>query len=126
MLKPGEVIFENFNGYWNKKLQSPSLKEIYLFFERGVFYGITGKVGSGKSGLLGVILGEIPYYSGRFESNGSISYVEQEPIIFSDSVRNNILFGKAYDEEFYSKVVHDSCLIEDFENFHNGDLTIVG
>jgi len=31
----------------------------------GSFYGITGKVGSGKSGLLGAILGEIPYFSGK-------------------------------------------------------------
>jgi ATP-binding cassette, subfamily C (CFTR/MRP), member 4 len=67
-----------------------------LYFKRGIFYGITGKVGSGKSGLLGTILGEIPYYSGKFEMKGSVSYVEQEPIIFSDTVRNNILFGTTY------------------------------
>ena len=61
-----------------------------------MFYGITGRVGSGKSGLLGVILREIPYFEGKFEMKGSVSYVEQEPIIFSDTVRNNILFGLPY------------------------------
>jgi ABC-type multidrug transport system ATPase subunit len=60
------VLFKDFNGYWKKTFDTPSLKEINLFFQKGVFYGITGKVGSGKSGLLGVILGEIPYYSGKF------------------------------------------------------------
>jgi ATP-binding cassette, subfamily C (CFTR/MRP), member 4 len=51
-------------------------------------------VGSGKSGLLGAILGEIPYYAGTLSIKGSIAYVEQEPIVFSDTIRNNILFGR--------------------------------
>lgn len=47
---------ENFCGYWKETFEVESLKNINLFFKKGVFYGITGKVGSGKSGLLGVIL----------------------------------------------------------------------
>lgn len=87
-MKKGEIIFEGFNGYWKKDLNgTPSLKSLDLFFKKGVFYGITGRVGSGKSGLLGVILKEIPFYSGVFGSNGSISFVEQEPSIFSLSIR---------------------------------------
>jgi len=72
----------------------PSLKNINLFFRNSTYYGIAGKVGSGKSGLLGAILKEIPYYSGTLSVGGSISYVEQEPIIFSMTIRKNILFGK--------------------------------
>ena len=44
---------------------------------KGVFYGIAGKVGSGKSSLLNAILGELPFYSGVFGVKGSIAYVEQ-------------------------------------------------
>ena len=91
-----------------------------------MFYGITGRVGSGKSGLLGVILREIPYYSGQFESRGSVSYVEQEPVIFSDTVRNNILFGLAYSEERYSQAVEEACLAADLEILEDGEQTIVG
>jgi len=72
----------------------PSLKNINLHFRNSTYYGITGRVGSGKSGLLGAILKEIPYYSGTIKVAGSISYVEQEPIIFSMTIRENILFGK--------------------------------
>ena len=43
----------------------------------GLLYGISGKVGSGKSNLLQAILSEIPYYSGAFQANGSIAFVEQ-------------------------------------------------
>jgi ABC-type polysaccharide/polyol phosphate transport system ATPase subunit len=56
-------------------LTVPSLKHINLHFKKYIYYGITGKVGSGKSGLLGAILREIPYYSGKISVEGSISYV---------------------------------------------------
>lgn len=41
------------------------------------YIGITGEVGSGKSALLGVILKEVPYYSGNIKVSGKISYIEQ-------------------------------------------------
>lgn len=94
-LNDGEVIFRNFNGYWSlKNFEVPSLKNLNLKIERGKFYGIVGKVGSGKSGLLSAILQEVPYYSGELKVQGSIAYVEQEPYIVSGTVRHNILFGK--------------------------------
>jgi ABC-type lipoprotein export system ATPase subunit len=37
-------------------LTTPSLKNIDIKFQKGKFYGIAGKVGSGKSGLLSAIL----------------------------------------------------------------------
>lgn len=58
-LKPlkGEVIFKDFNGYWKtNELIIPTLKNINLKINQGKLLGITGKIGSGKSGLLGVIL----------------------------------------------------------------------
>jgi ABC-type polysaccharide/polyol phosphate transport system ATPase subunit len=72
-----EIVFENFSGYWKEDLQIASLKKINYSFKSGVLYGISGKVGSGKSGLLGVILEEIPYYSGHFKCKGTLAYVEQ-------------------------------------------------
>ena len=74
---------------------------------------MTGKVGSGKSGLFGVILDELPYYSGSFEKNGSIAYVEQEPVIFSASIKENILFGHTFEENMYKTVIEMSCLNAD-------------
>ena len=38
-------------------------------------------------------------------------------------MRDNILFGKEYDPEFYQKVVEGCCLVDDFKNLANGDMT---
>jgi ABC-type lipoprotein export system ATPase subunit len=47
----------NFNGYWSiKDFDVPSIKNINLKIQKGKFYGIAGKVGSGKSGLLSCFL----------------------------------------------------------------------
>ena len=95
LVEQGEIKFFNFNGYWKSKdLEVPTLKGINLYIKKGDFCGITGRVGSGKSGLLGVMLEEIPYYSGEFAKEGAISYVEQEPVLFSATVKENILFSR--------------------------------
>ncbi len=48
---------------------------------------------------------EIPAYSGYANIPSSIAFVEQEPIIFSGTVLDNIIFGKPYDDEFFKKTV---------------------
>ena len=67
--------------------------------------GVVGKVGSGKSSLIATIMQETHITSGSLEVNGQVAYVEQEPTIFSDSVRNNILFGLPPDEEKLNEVI---------------------
>jgi ABC-type transport system involved in cytochrome bd biosynthesis fused ATPase/permease subunit len=79
-----------------------------------VLYGITGKIGSGKSGLLGAITGEMPNYSGMFQSSGTVAFVEQEPVIFSETIKDNIIFGKEFNATLYQRVIEQSCLISDF------------
>ena len=88
--------------------------------------GIAGKVGSGKSALLGAILEEMPFYSGFVGKSGSIGYVEQEPVVLSTTIKLNILFGRDFDERSYSKVLERSCLLQDLKLFVNLDETIVG
>ena len=73
-----------------------------------------GQVGSGKTTLFQAILGELPYYSGSIFTKGTVSYCEQDLIIFSWTIKENILFDRPYDEERYQKVVEVSCLRKDF------------
>jgi len=48
--------------------------------------------------------------SGEVKVNGSIAYVEPEPIIFSNSIQENILFGKEYDRGLYNLCIESACL----------------
>lgn len=63
---------------------------------------LIGTVGSGKSTILQVILGELPLDSGHLLVNGTISYASQEPWLFEGTVRQNILFTEKFDEKRFA------------------------
>lgn len=106
--------------------KAPTLSNINVDFPKGKLVGIIGQVGAGKSSFLQALLYELPFESGSMTINGSISYACQEPWVFAGSVRQNILFGEEYDRERYEAVVKTCALVKDFEQFENGDRTIVG
>lgn len=89
-------------------------------------YGVTGKVGAGKSSLLSAILGELPYNSGSVFTNGRIAFVEQSPILFSGSIKDNILLGKSFVTELYQSALQLSCLKTDMMVLAEGDATQIG
>jgi ATP-binding cassette subfamily B protein len=85
----------------------PSIKDIHFTVEAGQTAALVGKVGCGKSTLLQLIprlfsvprgtvfidgtdLQDIPLKSLR----QSIGFVTQEVFLFSDTIRNNVLFGR--------------------------------
>ena len=59
-------------------------------------------------------------------SSGAIAYVPQTAWVFPGTLRENILFGEAYDEKKYIEVVEARALKEDINRFPNGDLSFVG
>ena len=87
---------------------------------------ITGQVGSGKSTLLATIAGEVIITSGSVVCPGTLAYVPQSAWVFSGTVRENVLFGEPYNEEWYTKVLEACALIEDINRFPSGDSTFVG
>lgn len=50
-----------------------------------------------------------------------MAYANQNPWIFNDSVKNNILFGESFVENRYKKALHFSRLETDLELFVCGD-----
>lgn len=72
---------------------------------RGDFLVVVGQVGCGKTSLLYSVMNETKIKKGKLEVQGSIAYVEQEPFIFSASVKENILFGSKYDAAKFKKTV---------------------
>jgi ABC-type uncharacterized transport system fused permease/ATPase subunit len=80
-----------------------------VIFARGKLNMITGSTGSGKTSLLLALLGEmhyVPIGPGSWVNiprDGGIAYCAQESWVQSLTIRDNILFGKAYDETRYKK-----------------------
>jgi len=63
---------------------------------------------------------------GTRKINGSIAYVEQEPFIFSGTVKKNILFGLPYDKERFERAVRAAELVRDISIFGKGVETTIG
>lgn len=87
---------------------------------------VVGAVGAGKSSLLYSVLGEMNKFRGKINVNGTISYVPQQAWIQNATVRDNIIFGKELDKQFYERVVTCCALKPDFNILAAGDLTEIG
>uniref|UniRef100_H2YL87 Uncharacterized protein n=1 Tax=Ciona savignyi TaxID=51511 RepID=H2YL87_CIOSA len=123
------VELNDFTAWWTEDEASANmatLQDITLKVEPGQLLAVIGPVGSGKSSFLNAILRELPASSGTAKVVGQVTYAGQVPWVFSGSIRENILFGEAYDEKRYNEVVAVCCLDKDFLSFEYGDLTLVG
>ena len=64
--------------------------------------------------------------SGNIKVKGSIAYVAQQAWIQNATVRDNILFGKVYNEELYKNVISNCALETDLKILNAGDQTEIG
>ena len=108
--------------------QTFHLKQLNLSVKSGQFVGVVGPVGAGKSALLDSLLGEMQRAGGRVAvtRGRGVGLVKQEPWLQQGTVRDNILWGKAYQFTWYTKVVEACALKQDFAQLARGDLTQVG
>ncbi|EFN78037.1 Probable multidrug resistance-associated protein lethal(2)03659 [Harpegnathos saltator] len=116
----------NVTSKWEISHSENTLDNVNLQLEKGKLYGVIGMVGSGKSSFLSAILGEITLVEGKVKVNGSMSYASQEAWVFGSTIRQNILFGQTYDRHRYQKVIKACALQKDFQQFPQGDQTVVG
>ncbi|KAG6458673.1 hypothetical protein O3G_MSEX010994 [Manduca sexta] len=124
---PTGLVLAGVTASWQNDPIVHTLRNITLTAHPGEFIGVAGLVGSGKSSLLQLILGELQPSQGTISLGGSrISYASQEPWLFVATIRQNILFGLPYDKIRYKKVVTACALLRDFEQLPAGDSTLVG
>ncbi|MBU0934405.1 MAG: ABC transporter ATP-binding protein/permease [Spirochaetes bacterium] len=116
------------------------LEDVSLRLPAGQTLGILGRIGSGKSTLLRLLTRVIEapagsVYIGGLDIGGcslnslrsKLGMVPQESFLFSDSIRNNVLFAcPDLAENRFREVLRISALERDLELFANGWDTVVG
>ncbi|KAK9463479.1 P-loop containing nucleoside triphosphate hydrolase protein [Lipomyces oligophaga] len=91
----------------------------------GEFVVIMGFIGSGKTSLLASMVGEMRQTSGSVKMNGTVAYCPQ-PWIQNSTLRENILFGREYEEQKYQDVIKGCALEHDLKVLPAGDRTEIG
>ena len=122
----GEIILEDVSVNWEKAAASPVLSGLNLRARAGELIAVVGAVGSGKSTILAAMLGEMHQTRGRVVSRGTIAYCAQQPWLISGTLRDNVLYGRALDEQRYNDTIRACGLLEDLEQLPGGDETIIG
>ncbi|TMW67017.1 hypothetical protein Poli38472_012133 [Pythium oligandrum] len=114
---PADVMVEIKDGSFGWSKDTPLLKNINIQVKEGDLVVIHGLVGSGKSSLCSALLGEMDKLSGSVFVRGRVAYYSQQTWIQNMTIRENILFGKAYDEKKYQQVLDACGLLPDLAQF---------
>jgi ATP-binding cassette subfamily B protein len=124
----GKIEFRNVSFTYDDT-NITALKNMSFTINRGETVAIIGKIGSGKSTILDlvarlydvssgeILVDDIPLRKLNLNSlRGAVGAVPQDAFLFSDSIKNNIKFGKenATDDEIMvaakKAVVHDNIM----------------
>lgn len=135
----GDITFTNVSfTYDDTDIQA--LKQLSFSIKAGETLAILGKTGSGKSTILDIISRLYDIDSGTILVNNiaikdhnlsdlreNIGYVPQDAFLFSDSIKNNIKFGKedATDEDVIT-AAKNAQVHKNITKFNKGYNTILG
>jgi len=115
------------------------IEGVHLSLERSSFTVITGRVGSGKTTFLRALLGLLPKDRGEIRWNGELvedpatffvpprsAYTAQVPLLFSESLQDNILMGLPEDKVDLQASIHLAVMEPDLEELEHGLDTMLG
>jgi ATP-binding cassette subfamily B multidrug efflux pump len=138
----GDITFNNVSfAYPDSGIKA--LKGVSFTIEKNKITAFTGKIGSGKSTIANLIERLYDTSGGSININGTdiktldleqlrnaIGYVPQEVFLFSDSIENNISFGKTSSDENTQDDIVQAAKIADVHNnimeFKNQYKTLLG
>ena len=135
----GDIEFRGLSFSYPEAV-NPSLKNIQLEIPSGQILAVVGVIGSGKSSLVQLIprlyeVAEDTLFIGGHSIRKipisvlreNIGYVDQEPYLFSATLRENIIFGRdGASNDAVNDVVKKSGLLADLNRFPDGLETIIG
>jgi ATP-binding cassette subfamily B protein len=135
-----DVLHLNKTAFRYPSSQTNNLDQVSLKLLQGQTLGIVGRTGSGKTTLLKQFLREYPLGQGEITVSGTpiqrlgmddllgwIGYVPQQPILFSRTIRQNILFGAAdASEDDLQRALERASFAKDIAFLPDGLNTMVG
>ena len=136
---PEKIVFNNVVFRYPSS-NADNLQNINLTIETGETIGIVGKTGSGKTTFVKQLLREYPAGRGSISINGInieeqpleqirgwIGYVPQDHVLFSKSIKENILFGNEQaNEQELEKAISLASFKQDLNMLPNKLATLVG
>ena len=123
---PGLISLHN-ASFCLTPMAQPFLSNLSLTISPGEFVAVTGQTASGKSSLLRALIGEMQLTAGEAAVHGSIAYASSiDTYMANTSIRENILFGRPFNQQRYTQAVKVCSLLHDFGSFVAGDRTEVG
>ncbi len=115
------------------------IREVSFTLDRGSFTVVTGRIGSGKTTLVRVLLGLLPRDSGEIRWNDELirdpssflvpprsAYTPQVPRLVSDTLVSNITMGRSLDESTLGEVIDLARMTTDLGQLESGLDTVVG
>lgn len=139
----GEIVFENVSFVYDdeKSDGTPVLKNISFHCEPGQAVALLGSTGSGKTSLVNLLPRFYDYTSGSIRLDGvelkeyprkylrdQTGIVEQEPFLFSRSIRENITYsvGRELEKAEIERAARAAAIHEVIKTFPDGYDTLVG
>ena len=138
-IKKGNIYFKNVSFKY-PETNFYALKGVDFEICSGKTLGIVGKTGAGKTTILELITRSYDVTSGEISMDGNllreydlsslrsqISYVPQNPFLFSDTIIENIKFGNyAANKDEVIKVSKTSSIHSDISSFNDKYETLLG
>ncbi len=138
----GEIEVRNLTFAYDE-FSPPVLKDVSFKIEPGLTLAIIGPTGSGKTTIVNLLLHFYKIPRGHIFFDGvdcndiplevlrrSVAYVSQEVFLFSDTIRNNLLFGVDKPDEVSDaelmEVIEKAQLTQEIDSFPHGLETYVG
>jgi ATP-binding cassette, subfamily B, bacterial len=115
------------------------IEGINLCLRRGTLTVVTGRIASGKTTLLRVLLGLLPKDAGEIRWNGELveepaaffvpprsAYTAQVPQLFSATLKENILLGLSEESVDLPAAIHTAVMEHDVAELEKGLETVIG